>query len=245
MFAETDFSAYVPQPRVDAPRVSIARVLALACAITLHAALLLHWSLPASEADRVRIVRSTPDSSPMELVLIEQHAPEAPLQPAIGRLPPLEVRYTPTNATPAPASPPAMSATFSEPEADAQSIPNAASLEAQIPDLARQFGGPLKPRPNGTLPQLPGSAVAIVPLHAPVKRWKQITPEQVGNVLARMIVGTMASNPDDFEKAREGRDPLREMTEAHLQSFNEPHCDDPDDPLADRRCWDNDPNLRR
>lgn len=245
MFAETDFSAYQPKPRVDAPRVSLVRVIGFATAITLHAGLLLHWWLPASEADRLRIVRSTVDTAPMELVLIEQQTPSASPQTAIGRLPPLEVRYTPVREPRVQTTRPAMTATFSEPQAQAAPMPSAASLEAQLPDLARQFSGPLKPRPNGTLPQLPGSAVAIVPLHAPVKRWKQITPEQIGNVLARMVVGTMASNPDDFEKVREGRDPLREMTEAHLQSFDEPHCDDPDDPLADRRCWDNDPNLRR
>ena len=124
-------------------------------------------------------------------------------------------------------------------------LPDAASLQAQLPDLARDAVGPLRSRASGTLPTLPGRAQAYVPLRAPVRQIKTITPEQVGTVVAKLILSTLASNPDDIEKAREMRDPLQEMTQAHLQSFDEPDCADPDDPLGDRRCWDNDPNLRR
>lgn len=241
-----DFDAYVPKPRPLArPRWSWSRTAAIAVALVVHAALGLRVLLPATEADVLPRQSAAEERSPMALVLLETPAPTATPEPVSPTTP-----RNRTQAMPERRPEPAMTAVFPEPATDAPAPaptmpPTAARLEAQLPDLARSIAGQAVSRANGTLPALPGRAVAVLPLHAPVKRWKQITPERIGTVLAAMFVGTMAANPDDFEKARDLRDPLREMTEAHLQSFNEPRCDDPADPLRDRRCWDDNPNLRR
>lgn len=244
---EMDFDAYVPKPRDPMPRAwSWPRTIAIAAALVVHAALGLRVTLPPSGSDLIPRAPAVQDRPAMALVLID--TPEPLATPESAR-PSMRDARAPTTPPGRPVRP-AMTAVFrdpesTDPESPVASVPSAVRLEAQLPDLARSLSGPTGARPNGTLPALPGSAVAVVPLHAPVKRWKQVTPEQVGNVLAALFVSTMAANPDDFEKARDGRDPLREMTEAHLNSFNEPDCADPADPLRDRRCWDDNPNLRR
>ena len=243
MTEEMDFTALKPRPAIEQAQVfSWGRTVALAVALSLHAGLMLRITLPPGDAPAPSVRKVESVLPAMNLVFID--APrEATLASEQQRLPTMRVTWTPP-----PVAVPAVRALDEPSPMDTPPVtlmPDAATLQAQLPELARSAAGPLKTRPVGTLPGLPGRAQAFVPLSAPVRQIKTITPEQVGTVVAKLILSTMASNPDDIEKAREMRDPLQEMTQAHLQSFDEPDCADPDDPLGDRRCWDNDPNLRR
>lgn len=250
MSDEMDFTAIPLQARKDAGATfSWTRVIGIASALALHGLLLLTvLRAPSDLSDRqiFRILSPQEAPSGMALVLLDPEVkPNTHSQSIVrptARMPSMTVVFR----------------TPKEPEVSAPALPNhertpppTTTTELSLSDLslqgeaiAREMAGPLKERSNQTLPTLPGAAIGVN-LHAPVKRWKQITPEQVGGVLLRVFVGTMAANPDNYEKARDGRDPLQEWTSAHLNSFDEPHCDDPEDPLRDRRCYDDNPNVRR
>lgn len=248
---ETDFTAITLQARKDAgATLSWARIAGYAGALVLHGLLLLTVLRPGADSERAPRITHVPESAAepgMALVLLDAQVSNRPAPAArpkaSAQLPTMTVTWSapaPTTSSPDPA------AVTETPESrSASAIPDLATLEAQIEGVARDLAGPLRERAIGQLPQMPGQARAIIPLHAPVKRWKQITPEQVGGVLARIFVATMAGNPDDHERARELRDPLQDWTSSHLNSFDEPHCEDPEDPLRDRRCYDDNPNIRR
>ncbi|AVP95927.1 hypothetical protein C7S18_01365 [Ahniella affigens] len=247
---ETDFTAIPLQARKDAGATfSWTRVVGIASALALHGVLLLTVlrapsDLPERPRVRNMLLQETP--SGMALVLLDpQVKPSSHAQSMArptARMPSMTVVFrTPQDPD---VSAPARPNSESTPPTTATTELSLSDLSSQTEAIAREMAGPLQERSNQTLPTLPGAAIGVN-LHAPVKRWKQITPEQVGNVLARILVATMASNPDDYEKVRDGRDPLQEWTSAHLNSFDEPHCDDPEDPLRDRRCYDDNPNVRR
>ena len=82
--------------------------------------------------------------------------------------------------------------------------------------------------------RLPGSSEAIVDL--PVQFKQRITPKQLSMMALRMVVGTMASNPDDIESASRMNSPLRDLTDAHIKGMPDPICNDPENPLRDPRC---------
>lgn len=245
-----DFTAIPLQARKDAGATfSWTRVVGVASALALHGVLLLTvLRAPSDLSERQHVLNPSPQeaSSGMALVLLDPETMPSSRAPNIarptGRMPSMTVLFrTPKEPD---VSVPALPYSESTPTTTATTELSLSDLSLQSEAVAREMAGPLQERSNQTLPTLPGAAIGVN-LHAPVKRWKQITPEQVGNVLARIFVATMASNPDDYEKVRDGRDPLQEWTSAHLNSFDEPHCDDPEDPLRDRRCYDDDPNVRR
>jgi hypothetical protein len=118
-------------------------------------------------------------------------------------------------------------------------VASAAQLFNGIEDAARELTAGDRRLPDAGMPsaiaRLPGSADAIVDL--PVRFKRRPTPQQVTMFALRILVGTMASNSDDLEQVRTMRNPLQDLTDAHIQGMKDPECNDPEDPLRDPRCY--------
>ncbi len=117
--------------------------------------------------------------------------------------------------------------------------PTAAALFGSIEGAARALSDSDPRLPNAGMPsaraRLPGSDQAIIDL--PLRFKRRPTPQQLTLFALRIFVATMAGNPDDMESVKTLRNPLQDLTDAHMLGIKEPECNDPDDPLRDPRCY--------
>ncbi len=213
------------------------RVFGLALSVGVHLAVLLYLLMPVVPYRTPHRSVSEPVSS-LQVILLDTVPPlpaAIPVEPVVptAETPPSPPRpqvdrpVTATRVEPKPAAPVPEDAPIS-----------AAQLFGGIEGAAQDLTANDRPLPGAGLPsaraRLPGSSEAIVDL--PVRFKRRPTPQQVTTFLAKMLIGTMADYPDDFESATELRSPLGDMTDTHLGSIREPECNDPDDPLRDPRC---------
>jgi hypothetical protein len=209
------------------------RVFAVWVSVTLHALLLIQLLAPAKPLRPLpRLFTNQGDV--MQVFLLDTATPAALMvatQTELVRA----VERTPTSSRQTPTRPimPVVDASES-----AKKTVRAAQLFGSIEGVAGDIVG-ADPRLSGAgmpsaLAQLPGSNDAIVDL--PVRFKRRPTPQEVSMFALRIIVATMANNGDDLESARTMRNPLLDLTDAHMHNIKEPECNDPEDPLRDPRC---------
>jgi hypothetical protein len=234
--ADYPFQLRPRQTRPTAPQW--ARVLAIALSLAVHLAVLARL-LAAPDVIHARPRAEARDSNALEVVLLDPEiAVSAPLIPSLQSpaTAPVQPRRKPPLTQPdPPPSAPAQTDQVSEAPTTTTSAQLFNGIEAAARDLTA--GDPRLPGAGmpSALARLPGSADAIVNL--PVRFKRRPTPQQVTLFALRILVGTMASNPDDMEQVRTMRNPLQDLTDAHIQGMKEPICNDPDDPLRDPRCY--------
>jgi hypothetical protein len=235
--ADYPFQLRPRQTRPTSPHWS--RVLAITLSLAVHLAVLARL-LAAPDAIHTRPRAEATDSNVLEVVLLDPEIPvSAPLIPSLQRptTTPVQPRRKPPLSQPEPpSSAPAQTDQVSEvPPATITSAQLFNGIEAAARDLTA--GDPRLPGAGmpSALARLPGSADAIVDL--PVRFKRRPTPQQITLFALRILVGTMASNPDDMEQVRTMRNPLQDLTDAHIQGIKDPECNDPEDPLRDPRCY--------
>lgn len=232
--ADHPFELKTWQHRSRRPRFS--HVIGFAVSLIVHAALLLRLLASPSAFVSASVTPSeTPNAAAIQVYLFEATPPiatpaEKPPAPIVReRLPAVRAAALKISASPSrPAAPIAEDA----PVSSAQLF---GGIEGVARDLAasdRPFAGS---GPDTSRAQLPGRAEPFIAL--PVRFKRRPTPEQVGTFLAKLVVGTMADYPDDFESATKLRSPLRDLTDTHIENLIDPVCNDPENPLRDERCW--------
>lgn len=215
------------------------RIAAFAIALVVHLAVLLRL-LAAPEPMQEPSRRSVAADESLQVFLLDPPTPVAPVEApppivVVVARPPLAPRAaSPVAAPPEPAPPPRPAAPIA-----ADAPVSAAQLFGGIEGAAKDLTASDRPLPGAGMPsaiaQLPGSAEPIVDL--PVRFKRRPTPKQVTLVLARIVLGTMAANSDDLEQVRTMRNPLQDLTDAHIKGMKDPECNDPQDPLRDPRCY--------
>ncbi len=214
-----------------------ARVTAIVFSLVVHLAVLARL-LAAPDVIQSRPRADFVDSNVLEVVLLDPKTPVAIPQNAFVERPPTTiVQHTPKMSLP---EPPPSQAAQTEPVSETfPATTTSAQLFNGIDAAARDLtaGDPRLPGAGmpSALARLPGSADAIVDL--PVRFKRRPTPQQVTMFALRILVATMASNSDDMEQVRTMRNPLQDLTDAHIQGMKDPECNDPDDPLRDPRCY--------
>ena len=212
-------------------RSRLPRVFAIWISLTVHLGVLLHLLAPPQPSAPQHRARANAGNS-LQVILLDAQPQLAPATTkpllAIMRTP-LAQRplATPTHST--------MAAEIAQP----RDSPSAAQLFGSIEGVARELSAGDPRLPNAGMPsaraRLPGSDVAIVDL--PVRFKRRPTPRQIALFALRNFVATMAANPDDLESVKTLRNPLHDLTDAHMLGIKEPECNDPENPLADERCW--------
>jgi hypothetical protein len=223
------------RPRRERPLRARA-VFAVWISLCVHAAVLLRLLAPATPMPPPE--REAPAAAGLQVILLDAPAPP-PSSPVATAAPPAFaaefVPAVPRRERVPRVEPPAPTISTDVPTTAPAS---AAQLFGSIEGAARAAVAGDPRNPNAGLPsamaRLPGSSEAIVDL--PVRFKRRPTPKQIGLFVARIVVGTMAANPDDMESARTLRNPLEDMTQKHIGNLREPECNDPDDPLRDPRC---------
>jgi hypothetical protein len=209
------------------------RVFAVWLSVTIHAVLLIRLLAPAEPLPPPPRL-FTVQSDVMQVFLLDTATPAAPAIAAQTELV-RAVESAPTSSRQTPTRPIEPVDDVSEP---AKKTIGAAQLFGSIEGVAGDIVG-VDPRLAGAgmpsaLARLPGSSEAIIDL--PVRFKRRPTPQEVSMFALRIIVATMASNGDDLESARTMRNPLLDLTDAHMHNIKEPECNDPEDPLRDPRC---------
>lgn len=222
--------------RAALPRLQPRRVLGIAATLVLHAAVLLYLLLPTAAMQFDRLAQ--PSAATMSLVLIEPETPATPALPATGTTPatpkPPAARVTTTRttgiATPrrkpieaqAEVAPTTMSAEFIEPQITVADLTD--DIEAAAAEIVAR-----DPRlPNAGMPsalgKVPGRAEEFV--HLPLKHREGGALKNMLEAIGKhMIVGGLPESP------------LQEMHNRAHRGGGEPVCNDPENPLADERCW--------
>jgi len=220
-------------------RPRLLQVGGIAASVGVHLGVLLYLLTPVPPMPPP--LRAATEASSLQVILLD--APSLP--PPVPAPRPEPVTTPEPHAVapradaerPPPKAPPAPPARPAAPVAPDAPV-SAARLFGGIEGAARDLTASDRPLPGAGRPsamaQLPGSSVPIVDL--PVRFKKRPTPQQIAMFAARIVLGTMAANPDDMESARNLRDPLQDLTDAHMRNIKEPECNDPDDPLRDARC---------
>lgn len=220
-----DFVVATPPARL---RVSAGRVLGIAISLILHLALLMQLTLPIQRHLRPALIEEVRPA--MNLVLLEPEAvPAAPVQTVNTEV--AAVAEKPVR------KPTQTQVVFIEPPGRAAAVDDSAERGATA-DARRLFNGieaaaaeivAADPRlPNAGMPsalgRVPGRAEPFVHLplaHAEGGRLSR-TLEALGR---HMIVGELDDNP------------LRTSADRAARRGAEPVCNDPENPLADERCW--------
>lgn len=218
-----------------APMPQWRRVVAVAIALIVHLGLLMRL-LAVPEPMSALPRHASAEAPALQVYLLEPAAPTAAVEiPVLIVMAPV-----PAHAPPAPTqAQPALKASRPATPIAADAPISAAQLFGGIEGAARDLTASDRPLPGAGMPsalaQLPGRAEPIVDL--PVRFKRRPTPQQIALFAARMLIGTMASNPDDLEQVRTMRNPLQDLTDAHIGGIKEPECNHPDDPLRDPRCY--------
>ncbi len=225
-----DFSIDAPPVRAtpSAP-ISPHRIAGYALSLVLHVSLLCYLLLPM--APRPPLSRAAVATTTMSLVLIDTPAPPSPVPITMSIAMPNNTatsastqtaRHKPEAArNPVPAAP-VMSAEFIAP------IVNAKKLLDDIEGAAAEIVAADPRLPNAGMPnalgQVPGRAEPFINL--PLQHREGGLKSTLQAIAKHMILGGL---PDD---------PLRNMAERSWAGRNgEPVCNDPENPLADERCW--------
>lgn len=212
-------------------RSRLPRVFAIWISLTVHLGVLLHLLAPPQPSASQHRASANASNS-LQVILLDAQpqlvSMATKLPPAIVRVPPAQLPLaTPTHST--------MAAEIAEP----RDSPSAAQLFGSIEGAARELSTGDPRLPNAGMPsaraRLPGSDVAIIDL--PLRFKRRPTPQQVTLFALRIFVATMAANPDDMESVKTLRNPLQDLTDAHMLGIKEPECNDPNDPLRDPRCY--------
>jgi hypothetical protein len=229
-----DFNLDLPLTRAAPPRLLLRHVFGIAAALVLHIAVALYLLLPTPAMEHA----SRPDStvSTMSLVLIEPEIPipaatpeSAPpsLATAPAPAPPVELprlKRKPDqrdhNAVPQPRS---MSAEFIEP------VITVADLVDDIERAAAEIVAKDPRLPNAGMPsalgKVPGRAEEFV--HLPLQHRPPGVLQQTLQAIGKHLI--LGGLPDS---------PLQQMHDrAHRSDPGEAVCNDPENPLADERCW--------
>ncbi|MDZ4812810.1 MAG: hypothetical protein SGI99_09395 [Pseudomonadota bacterium] len=222
-----DLSIDILPTRTRSPSVNVRRALGIAAALMLHVLLLLYVLLPPAPMRLFAPQES--QAAAMSLVFIH---PTAPVQRAMQQAPIASPPRSNSSAIPgrrrAPQPVPevpsetAMTAQFIEP------VVSAGDLFDDIQGAAAEVVAKDPRLPNAGMPralgQVPGRAEPFI--HLPLKHQQggalKRTLEAIGK---HMIVGGLPENP------------LHSMAQRASQDRNEPVCNDPENPLADERCW--------
>ncbi|MDZ4812809.1 MAG: hypothetical protein SGI99_09390 [Pseudomonadota bacterium] len=217
-------------------RSRLPRVFAIWISLTVHVGVLLHLlAPPLASAPQHRA--SAKASNSLQVILLDAQPQLAPAAtkppPAITRRPSAQ-RLRSSLATPLPMH------SAVEAQVDPQrNTPTAADLFGSIEGAARALSDGDPRLPNVGMPsartRLPGSDQAIIDL--PLRFKRRPTPQQLTKFALRIFVATMAAYPDDMESVKTLRNPLQDLTDAHMLGSKEPECNDPDDPLRDPRCY--------
>lgn len=206
------------------PRISPRRIVGIALSLILHLALLIHLTLPP--AQHPVVATSTAERQAMSLVLIATPiATAAPVQAV--NMEPVAPSARPTRTLavfidPAPVQESEGADGVAEPAADAQHLFN--GIEAAAAEIVAS-----DPRlPNAGMPsalgRVPGRAEPFV--HLPLVHSEGGGLSRALSALGKhMIVGELDDNP------------LRSSAERSARRGAEPVCNDPENPLADERCW--------
>jgi hypothetical protein len=222
-----DFDFVVATPTAHL-RVSVGRVAGLAISLILHLALLMQLTLPIQRYPRPALIEE--DRPAMNLVLLEPDAaPAAPVQMVnteVAAVAPKPVR-----------KPTQTQVVFIEPARRDARVDDSAARGATV-DAPRLFNGieaaaaeivAADPRlPNAGMPsalgRVPGRAEPFV--HLPLVHREGGSMSRALAALGRhMIVGELDDNP------------LRSSADRAARGGPEPVCNDPENPLADERCW--------
>ncbi len=212
------------------------RVFAVWISLCVHLGILLHLLQPAQPmAELVRLDAGSSDR--MQVILLDRVL-EPAAQPVASRNTFTEAAKRPRTAPlKTPSVPPNIAETSVAPTATVADA-DAAHLFGSIEGAAEAVVAGDPRRRDAGMPsavaRLPGSAEAIVDL--PVHFKRHVTPKQITLFALRIVVATMAGHPDDMESVRNLRNPLKDLTDAHMRNIKEPECNDPDDPLRDPRC---------
>lgn len=222
--------------RIAPPRLQPRRVLGIAATLILHTLVLLYLLLPTSAMRFDGPAQH--DVASMSLVLIEPETRSRPSPPvAIAApatlKPPVERASTKRMAAivapprelvevQAKTAPTAMSAEFIEPRI------TVADLADDIEDVAAELVARDPRLPNAGMPsalgRVPGRAEEFV--HLPLKHREGGALKNMLEAIGKhMIVGGLPESP------------LQEMHDRAHRGSGEPVCNDPENPLADERCW--------
>lgn len=227
------------RPTRRAPwRSRLPRVFAIWISLTVHLGILLHLLAPAPPSAPQHRASANASNS-LQVILLRAKPQLAPAatkpQPAITRRPSAQ-RLRSSLATPLHTPTHSAVEALVDPQHDA---PTAADLFGSIEGAARTLSDGDPRLPNAGMPsalaRLPGSDQAIINL--PVRFKRRPTPQQLAIFALRFLVATTAANPDDMESVKTLRNPLQDLTDAHMLGIKEPDCNDPDDPLRDPRCY--------
>ena len=211
------------------PGISARRIVGVALSLILHLGLLIYLTLPPLHHPALEI--SAAERQVMSLILLETAViPASPVHPVnMEVVEPVmpSVRLTPTptlavfiDSVPVHRSGGADHA--AKPAADADHLFN--SIEAAAAEIVAS-----DPRlPNAGMPsalgRVPGRAEPFV--HLPLVHSEGGRLSQALSALGRhMIIGELDDNP------------LRSSAERAARRDAEPVCNDPENPLADERCW--------
>lgn len=236
MLISDTFIDLLPLRTPAPPRLSKRRIAGYALSLILHGLLLMHLLRPAQPmAERIYVDH---DSGQMSLVLIES-PPIAPLTP--DRTPTTSNRRPlPAAGAAASASTPltprrrkkeAMAAVFPDPPSFGPSAAQAHELFDDIEQAAAQIVAQDKPLPNAGMPsaigRVPGRAEEFI--HLPLRHQQGgAVARAIGVITKHMILGDL---PEDR---------LRGLSErsGYVNNGGEPVCNDPENPVADKRCWE-------
>ena len=217
--------------RKSAAGRSVPRIVGYAVSIILHGLLLMHLlRVPAPMPPMLRAVAAT---DPMHLVLIEA-AP--PAMSAVIEAPRLHsASATPARSPALPASPTRVAPSDVLLPASTASTPITAAVDAHdlyadIEEAAAEIVATDPRLPNAGMPsaigKLPGRAEPFI--HLPLQHQEGGGfSRALAKISKHMILGGLP------------QDPLRAMSDraAGNRGGGEPVCNDPENPLADERCW--------
>lgn len=221
-----DFSTDAPPVRaMPSTQLSPHRIAGYTLSLVLHVSLLCYLLLPM--APRPPLSRAAVATTTMSLLLIDTPAPPSPATIAV---PPSAVtpaatqtaRRKPEAARNPVSAAPAMRAEFFAP------IVNAKKLLNDIEGAAAEIVAADPRLPNAGMPsalgQVPGRAEPFINL--PLQHREGGLKSTLQGIAKHMILGGL---PDD---------PLRTLAERSWAGRGgEPVCNDPENPLADERCW--------
>lgn len=214
-------------------RLQPRRVLGIAATLILHTVVLLYLLLPTSAMRFDRRAESA--AATMSLVLIEPEVPATPAPQAPGATPKPPAARASTTRTAGIAAPrrksveaevevarTTMSAEFIEPHITVADLTD--DIEAAAAEIVAR-----DPRlPNAGMPsalgKVPGRAEEFV--HLPLKHREGGALKNMLEAIGKhMIVGGLPESP------------LQQMHDSAHRGGGEPVCNDPENPLADERCW--------
>lgn len=230
-----------PSLRSQPPRLQPQRVFGIAAALVLHLVLLLYLCLPTVALHSPQ--RAEPAAPTMSLILIEP----AVIRVSTVPMPTAPIAAVPASRTPAPtnptpstrldlrrtarsprastgviAAPAPMTAEFIQPRI------GAAKLHSEIEAAAAEVVANDPRLPNAGMPsalgQVPGRAEEFI--HLPLQHAEGGGLKRALQAIGKhMIIGGISE------------DPLRDLAARSMQGGGEPVCNDPENPLADERCW--------